>query len=292
MKQSLWFYASILLALNVALLTSLLRVRPHLQVHVLNVGQGDAILITTPEQNHILVDGGPGREVLVELGEVLPHLFNQIDLLVLTHPHLDHMEGLIPVLQRFDVKAVLMSAPNYHSEIYSAFLKELEGREVYFAEDALDLKLGSVRLDILYPFESFTGKSLSNVNNVSPVIRLEYKDFKLLLTGDAEQEVEAALLAAGVALEAEVLKAGHHGSRTSSTLPFLEAVDPELLLISSGEGNSFGHPHTETLEKAEDLDIEILRTDLEGRISLILDDQDWLRSILAPRLRSFSSKRS
>lgn len=290
MKTSLLFICSVLFALNVAVGTSLLRVRPELQVHMLDIGQGDAILIVTPEQHHILIDGGTGRSVLSELGEVMPHLFAEIDLLVLTHPHRDHMEGLIPVLQRFDVNAVLMSAPEYGSEVYSAFLNEMEGRQVYFADDDMDFVLGSVVLDVLYPFKPFTGEELSNVNNVSPVIMLKYEEYRILLTGDAELEVEAELL--GLDLQADILKAGHHGSKTSSSLAFLEEVNPELMLISAGKDNSYGHPHPETLEKAADLDIEVLRTNLEGRISLIFADQDWVRSILAPKLRSFSSKRS
>ncbi len=290
MKISFWFIISVLFALNVAMGTSLLRVSSELELHVLDVGQGDAILIITPEQHHILVDGGPGRSVLSEIGEVLPHLFNEIDLLVLTHPHSDHMEGLIPVLERFEVGAVLMSAPEYGSEVYSAFLDELDGRAVYFAEAGMDFELGSVKLDVLFPFESFTGEELGNINNVSPIIMLEFEEIRILLTGDAEQEIEAELLDLDV--RADILKAGHHGSRTSSSLEFLEAVNPELLLISAGVDNSYDHPHPETLEKAADLDVQVLRTDLEGRISLIFADQGWLRSILAPRLRSFSSKRS
>ena len=292
MKLTLPFLISLLFALNMALATSLLRVRPHLQLHILDIGQGDAILITTPEQHHILIDGGPGRSVLTELSAKLPQLFREIDLLVLTHPHLDHMEGLIPVLQRFQVHQILMSAPHYDSLVYEAFLKEIQDYPIHLARADQDFQLGSVTLDVLYPFESLLGQEIENINNASPVIHLTQGEHSILLTGDAEQEVEAELLSQGIPLQADILKAGHHGSRTSSTLPFLEAVNPEVILISSGEGNSFGHPHPETLEKAEDLDLQVHRTDLDGSVSFIFAPQDWLRSILAPKLRSFSSRRS
>lgn len=243
------------------------KVKNELQLHVLNVGQGDALLLITPEQHHILIDGGPGNSVLTELSKVLPESFREIDLMILTHPHLDHMEGLIPVLERFDVNAVMMSTPSYDSLVYEAFLKAVtnENIPIYFADDDTDFRFGDLELDTLYPFEPFTNEMMENVNNASPVIRVN--DW-LLLTGDAELEVEAQLLEAGIDMDVDILKAGHHGSRTSSSWEFLEAVSPSIMLISAGEDNSYGHPHEETLEKAEDLGIEVMRTDLKGSITL------------------------
>jgi len=245
--------------------------QPHtLEFHVLDIGQGDALLLRTPEQHNILVDGGPGNTVLTELSEVLPESFREIDLMILTHPHLDHMEGLISVLERFDVNAVMMSAPSYDSLVYSAFLNAVEKEKcpVYFADDETDFIFGALNLDVLYPFEAESNRYLENINNASPVIKV---DDWLLLTGDAEIEVEEELLAAGVDLNVDILKAGHHGSRTSSSWEFLNAVSPKLMLISAGHENSFGHPHIETLEKASELDIEVWRTDLDGRLFYPLD---------------------
>lgn len=253
-----------------ALLVPLLKVHGDFELHMLDVGQGDAILLKTPEQHHVLVDGGAGNAVLMELGKVMAGPFNEIDLMVLTHPHLDHMEGLIHVLERMEVHAVLMSAPSYESLVYSTFLDRVyeEGAVLYFAEANVDFVLGDLELDVLYPFNPLTGEEMGNVNNASPVIRAIYGEHSILLTGDAELEVEAELLAAGMNVQANVLKAGHHGSRTSSSLEFLEAVQPELILISAGEGNSYGHPHIETIEKASEFGIEVRRTDLEGTLSI------------------------
>lgn len=291
-----------LFALDLALGLSVLRWGgPHLKVHVLDVGQGDAILVTTPEHHSILVDGGPGQKVLEELGEVLPLTQHELDLLVLTHPHLDHMEGLVAVLQRFKVDNVLLSAPAYDSLVYTAFLSALEKEQaqIWIADDNRDFRLGSLKIDVLYPFEPTTGERFENVNNASPFLRLTQGPFHVLLSGDAEEEVEAEVLSHPEVLpflKADLMKAGHHGSRTSNTEPFLRAVDPQVLAISAGVGNSYGHPHPETLEKTQRLGIEVLRTDTQGRLSFVFEEKlpymAWIRSMLAPRLRSLASSSS
>ncbi len=270
MKRPLLILIVALLLLDFGILQALRRGPGEMQVHMLNIGQGDSLLLRTVEGHQILVDGGPDAKVLQELGAVMSPAFKSIDLMVLTHPHADHINGLIPVLDRFEVKAVLMTMPNYPGLAYDQFLKRLKDHQipVYSAEAKTDFRFGEVTLNVLYPFEPISGVTLSNVNNASPVIRVESPNGQILLMGDAEQEVESALLAKGVDLEADILKAGHHGSKTSSTLPFLEAVDPKVMLISDGIGNDYGHPSPTTLEKAATLDIEVRRTDLEGRITL------------------------
>ncbi len=292
--MNLKLFLTFVAALDVFLGVNLLRLSPGLRVDVLNIGQGDAVLITTPEQHHILVDGGPDQSVLMELGEALPPAFRELDLLVLTHPHLDHVAGLVPVLQRFEVGAILLGGAHYEGEAYDYFLGQVQSFDgpVYFAQADTDFRLGSVSLDVLYPFKSELGEHFEEVNNSSVVLKVEGEEGSVLLTGDAEKEVEAALVEAGVDLEADVLKAGHHGSDSSSTEEFLKAVDAEWLLISCGVDNSYGHPHLVTLEKASGLGMEVFRSDLEGRLSVLFGDHSWTRSIFAPRERSFSSSRS
>lgn len=270
MKKNLW-----LLGVGLAVLLGVgdawLKLPSTLELHMLDVGQGDAILLRTAEGQNILVDGGPGQTVLEELGEVLSPFDRRLDLVILTHPHEDHVAGLVPVLQRFEVGEVLLSAPEYSNQAYEALMEEIAEREIpySFADDERDFEFEDVKLDVLFPFEPFTGDEMENVNNSSPVIKVVWGEVEVLLTGDAEQEVEEALLAAGVNVRADIIKAGHHGSRSSSTEAFLEAVSAELMLISCGMGNDYGHPHEETLEKADDLGMEVRRTDLEGRISMI-----------------------
>jgi beta-lactamase superfamily II metal-dependent hydrolase len=293
------FFWIALLAWDLCVSVALLRWDEHFQMHVLDIGQGDAILLTTPEQNHILVDGGPDERVLTQLGEVLPLFFREIDLLVLTHPHADHVVGLIAVLERFEVGAVLLSAPTYESEPYQAFLREVaaQGVPVYMAEAGVDFSFGDTALDVLYPFEPTTGDAIADMNDASVMMKVSEGGHSVLLTGDAQVAQEEALLARGVDLEADILKAGHHGSHTSSSFEFVEAVAPRLMVISCGQGNSYGHPHRETLDTAAALGVGVLRTDLVGRIDLVFDDgrwdfQSWVRSIFAPSWRSFSSMRS
>lgn len=292
--QHSWTILMVLVGLNGGLALHEGRMAREFQFHALNVGQGDAILMVTPDQHHVLIDGGPGSSVVEELGEVLPFFFRDIDLMVVTHPHLDHIEGLISVLEHYRVKEVLMSAPDYQNEAYEVFLNEVVAQKipVHFAEASEDFKLGDLNLDVLYPFEPVTGQHFENVNNVSVVIDATYGGHSLLLTGDAEQEVEAELLEAGVVPKVDLLKAGHHGSRSSSTAEFLEAVDPSFMVISCGKANKFGHPHSETLEKAAARHVQVLRTDLEGRVSLTFQELSWIRSIFAPRLRSLASSPS
>lgn len=246
----------------------------------LDIGQGDGILITTPDQHHILVDGGPEQFVLEELGESLPFLHRTLDLVVLTHPHADHVMGLVPVLERYSVKRVLFSGVNYESPIYDAFLNEIRERDIPLevARASQDWRLpfkngGEIVFDVLYPFESLLGDHRSNVNNASVVMKVMYGPHKILLTGDAELEVESELVATDLDLSAHLLKAGHHGSRTSSSWEFLKRVNPEIVVIQCGTDNPFGHPHPETLEKLQDLDVEVRRNDLEGRIRIMFNDQ-------------------
>lgn len=301
--MNLKLFLALLAAFDLFMFACFWRMPTGMRVDLLDIGQGDAVLITTPEQHHILVDGGPDGTVLTELGEVLPPAFRELDLVVLTHPHLDHLAGLIPVLQRFEVGAILLGGATYESEAYEYLLQEVEEFEgpIYFAEADTDFKLGSVTVDVLFPFEKEVGQEFEEVNNSSVVLRVEDAEGNsVMLTGDAEKEVEAELVAAWeegeLDLEADVLKAGHHGSDSSSTPGFLEAVDAEWILISCGEGNSYGHPHEATLDKAAALGMEVFRTDTEGRISVVFGESggfySWMRSILAPRERSFSSSRS
>ncbi|MBU0981690.1 MBL fold metallo-hydrolase, partial [Patescibacteria group bacterium] len=207
MNRLLFIIFTVLVGLDVAFGVSLVRIWPGVLVmHFLDVGQGDAVLIVTPEGNRILVDGGPGNAVLSEIAGVLPVGSSRIDLVVLTHPHADHMEGLIYVLDRFEVGAVLVSLPESSGAMYSAFLSRLKGREVYLAESSTDFKFGGTLIDVLYPFEPVG--TIENLNNASVVMRVSSGEARILLTGDAEMEVEGDL--AGEDLEADLMKAGHH----------------------------------------------------------------------------------
>ncbi|OGJ49237.1 hypothetical protein A2335_05120 [Candidatus Peregrinibacteria bacterium RIFOXYB2_FULL_32_7] len=240
------------------------------KISFLNIGQGDSILIQTTNLQNILIDGGPDQKVLEELGETLPIFFNQIDLMILTHPHADHINGLVEVLKRYEVKKVLISGINYNNNFYDEFLKSIKEQkiplEIATANKDFDLNK-KIFLDILYPINSLAGKNIENVNNSSIVAKLIINsNHKILLTGDAEQETENKELLTDFDLSAEILKAGHHGSKTASSLNYLQAINPKTTIIQSGIANTFNHPHQETLDKFNNLGFEIRRNDMEGRI--------------------------
>ena len=246
-----------------------------LRVSFLDVGQGDAILIQTPEGHNVLIDGGPGSKVLEELSDTLPFLHRKIDFMILTHPHSDHIEGLVEALKRYEVGAVLLTLVNYNNYYYEEFLKDLaEGDfEIFIAKASEDFRIGSVYFDVLYPFEPIASRDIDNLNNSSIVLRISHLGTdgvwqSFLLSGDCEKECEEEILAEGFYLKSDVYKAGHHGSKTASSYDFVQAIYPDIAVVQCGEKNKFGHPHAETLRTFKRLDVEqVFRNDLDGRIS-------------------------
>lgn len=252
----------------------------YLEVTTLDIGQGDAILIETPYDQNILIDGGPDNSVIYGLSRNLPFFERTIDLMILTHPDADHVTGLVEVLRRYEVKKVLYTGVVHNSSNYRAFLSEIEaeGAEVGIVGEAYDLSLGEdLVLKILYPDFSANGLEFDDVNDTSIVAELSYGEIDFMLTGDASIEVEEKLIDKEIDLEAEVLKAGHHGSKTSTSLEFVEVVSPQYGIISAGADNSFGHPNLRVIKNLEKRDVEILETAEMGDIVFVSDGEElWL----------------
>lgn len=250
---------------------------PMLRLALLNVGQGDAILLTTPARHTILIDAGPDSRVIGELGRELPYLSRRIDLAILTHPDGDHISGFPEVLQRYEVGQVLMTGVLHDHPAYAEILREITRKKipVLLASNGqhFDLQEGAT-LDILWPDKSIVGEDPTDNNTTSIVTRVTYGATSVLLTGDAETTVEEALLKNPAKLKSDVLKLGHHGSKTSTTPEFLAAVAPEFALVSAGKNNRYGHPSPDTLARLSPA-TKVFSTITDGTIVLVSDGKRW-----------------
>ena len=264
-----------------------------LELTAIDVGQGDSLLLVLPRGETILVDGG-GRLVYgrqrksnLDIGEdvVSPYLWSRgirrIDIMVATHSHQDHIGGLAALMSNFRPKE-LWTGANPPAEL----LEEAHRLGIPASEKhpAGPLELSGAILEILAPADDYAAEKVGN--NDSLVFRITYGSRSFLLTGDMEHAIESRLLASGANLHADVLKVGHHGSRTSSTPAFLEAVAPSVALISAGYENSFGHPHPDVLGRLWARHVAVLRTDLDGLVtartdghSVFFDLQAWQQNL-------------
>lgn len=243
-----------------------------LHVAFLDVGQGDAILITTPDGRQMLIDGGPSATDLNwRLGQEMPFWDHSLDLVINTHPDSDHLAGLVSLPGRYSVAQVLGPDVATDSQLYRQWELNLAeagvSPQVGWADTQLTLGQG-ITATVISPGP--TTVSSDDANNHSVVLYLQMGQVSFLLPGDIETPVEQALAQAGLQ-PATVLKSPHHGSNTSSSEPFLEAVNPQLIVISVGADNRFGHPSPEILERYAERGISVLRTDERGTIELITD---------------------
>lgn len=246
-----------------------------LHVSLLDVGQGDSILIVTPSGKQIIIDGGPNEMLLSHLSRMLPFFDRTIELLVISHPDADHITAIPAVLRRYSVNAILMTGADHSSGSYDALRAiALEKHiPILFPDPHSDIHIGDgVVLDIIWPDIHAMPKWPEYASNdLSIVIRLLYKDHSLLFTGDIEAKTEATILKSGADIRADTIKIPHHGSHTSSSSGFLLSVAPIGALLSVGRENKFGHPHADILERYRSFSIPIRSTADEGVISLVLD---------------------
>ena len=249
----------------------------NLRISSLNVGEGDAILIQKGNQQ-VLVDGGPSPQALtLGLGDKMPFWDRTIELVILTHPHADHITGLVEVLQRYKVKQVLYPDLDYESPLYEEWLRLIKERDIKFtltqAGQEIDLGDGVI-IKVLNPKTPPLTGTESDIDNNGVVLRLSLGRVSFLLTADIEQAAESKLIEQRAELASTVLKVGHHGSDTSTTPQFLAVVDPKVAIISVGD-NRYGHPSVEVMKRLEQrLGSEnIFRTDEQGTIEFITDGE-------------------
>jgi len=244
------------------------------------VGQGDAALVQTKAGQTILIDGGPDRKILQKLGGSLPWDKRTIDVVILSHPHADHLSGLIEVLKRYQVNQILTTGVLHTTPEYLAFLQLVKDKKIPVttvqAGQVFNLA-GDVKIDILWPSFSMVGQRVEDLNTTSIVNKVSFGKTSVLFMGDAPIESEQALLQAGVDVRAQILKVGHHGSRNSSSEEFIKIVSPHIAVISVGKNNSFGHPHSEVVNRLTGLVSKVFRTDKNSDVSFISDGEKWIK---------------
>ena len=239
----------------------------NLRVYFFDVGQGDSVLIDTPSHKRLLLDGGPNRRVLSELGKILPFADKRIDIVVESHPDKDHIGGLPEVVSRYRVALFLEPGIQSDNVIDDELKKRISDKNIpiILARRGMKINFGDgVEILILFPDRDISGW---DTNDASIVAKLSLGEKSFLLTGDSTKKAEFILLGLNQEiLESSVLKLGHHGSRTSTSLLYAEAISPEYAVVSAGKDNLYGHPHKEVLEIMEEVGAQIVSTANLGTI--------------------------
>lgn len=236
-----------------------------------DVGQGDASLVITRYKRTILIDGGPDAGILYKLGRYLPWWERKIDIMVLSHPHTDHLIGLNEVLERYQVGEIYATGVFYNSPAYEAFFQLAREKRIPLRFLPIDEEVfvdDDTRLRFLFPTSSIRGVSIENINNSSIVIEIAVGETSLLFFGDAEKEVQEKLLS--LLLDSGIVKIPHHGSSDALHPEFWKSLSPQYAVISVGE-NRFGHPSRRTLRTLERIGAVVLTTQEEGDIVFQLD---------------------
>jgi competence protein ComEC len=251
----------------------------YLEVSFLDVGQGDSIFMETSDNIQVLIDGGPDAQVLRELGKLMDVSDRYIDIVVATHPDIDHIGGLIDVLERYDIGLILLTENVSDTTASKKFLElaHTEEAEIVYARRDQLFDLGSsTSVRVLFPN---TNPSEMESNQSSIVLQVKHDQIKFMLTGDSPKSIEEYLAGIeGEALESDVLKIGHHGSKTSTAKVFLENVGPKYAVVSAEKDSRYGHPHKEVTDLLTKYEIETLSTADLGTINFYRDGvKVWIK---------------
>lgn len=244
-----------------------------MRVHFLDVGQGDCILIQLPNGQTMLVDAGKNESASTITDYLQALKVTRLDYLIGTHPHEDHIGSLDQVIEKFAAGEIFMPKVTANTKTFRELLEAIDkkGLQVTTAKAGVDiLEEEGLSVKVLAPL----GSNYEELNNYSAVIKITYREISFLLTGDAETASEKEIINSGGNLKADVLKVGHHGSSSSTSLDFLNRVKPEYAVISLGADNEYHHPHQATLNKLEKAGVNILRTDKRGTIVFTTDGKD------------------
>lgn len=245
-------------------------VNGNMEIHYLDVGQGDSIYIKVNDQD-ILIDAGPRSSSEELLQQLANYNIDDFEMIVATHPHEDHIGGMTAIFENYDVESFYMPKLSHTTITFEKMVQAVadEGISINVIKEGMHFDLGEgAYVDVYSPmYESYT-----EFNDYSPIMKFVYGDTSFIFSGDAEAHAEQEVVAKyPTNLEADVLKLGHHGSSTSSSEEFVKAVDPEYGVISCGLNNKYGHPHREIIQMLEERKIKYYRTDLQGEISFTTD---------------------
>jgi len=273
-KQLLKFLVLPLLLLTAVIWIANFQNKPDFLMHAdfLDVGQGDAIFIQTYLGNQILIDGGPSSAVLAELGESMPPMDRTLDLLILTHPDADHVTGIVEVMRRYKVKKILFTGVKVDTAVDREFEKLLEQNHIekIYAHQGQRVWLDNATVfDIYWPYAQ-PQEIIKATNDTSIIGKLSFGKTQILLTGDATSRVEDEILAL-FNLDVDLLKVGHHGSKSSTSTQWLAEVTPEYSVIQVSSTNTYGHPTVEVLERLYSSGAQIFRTDVDGTTRFVSD---------------------
>lgn len=254
-----------------------------LRIYFLDVGQGDAAFVVTPNNKTVLIDAGDmdefhdsGEDIYMFLKQLR---INKIDAVLISHPHKDHIGGMYYILSKIKVDRFYDPGYPYPSQVYYDLLQLVNEKKIkyYLAREGVSIDIDpTVEMKILYPPEVFI---FDTPNDNSVVLRVRYKNISVLFTGDIEKNAEDEIVRKyrkkSGRIVSNILKVPHHGSSTSSTINFINLVMPEVVVISCGKNNRFGHPHFVVLNRYQNYGVEILRTDKDGTIEIVSDGEDY-----------------